>query len=609
MKLFKNIIVLILSLFCLFPLNVHAQENFDISNYDVKMIVHEDGSIDIQEKIDLVYTTYVHGFYRNIPSKYEMDFGNGRQTYYFPVSDIYVSGDPFEIESSLEGVQIRIGDPDEYVNGFKSYDISYKVQTRDLGLDFDLFYWNIIGSFDCKIDNISFEIKLPKNFDAASLEFYGAQVNYDIENNVIKGKTLNSLNNYEQLTIYLELNDHYFAFKEIPDYTNIGIILCSVLLAIFIFLYARFGKQDKVIPIVSFEAPKGLGSVGVGYVIDGEVNNKDVLSMIIDFANRGYLMIHDTEDDTILTKIKDLDNTDPGYEYIFFDALFKNRDEVSCKQLEKEYFGDRILGVKELVSNYFHLKDNKVFAGSSLAIQILLCIFAGLAGGCLSMLASYAASGYWGITIFPLILIWILISFGMIFWIIISRQKYAYKKSTLITMIIIACIFNIIGIGISYIYLRNHLFAFGFVIIYTILIIYMIATSGKRTKQGNKWLNEILGLKDFIEKAEHERLEMLVHDNPSYFYHVLPYAYVLGISDTWSKKFEKINISSPIWYSSYDNRSFNTVYWTNRFYHSMNHLNSAASSIKPVESGSGGFSSSGGGFSGGGFGGGSGGSW
>lgn len=129
----------------------------------------------------------------------------------------------------------------------------------------------------------------------------------------------------------------------------------------------------------------------------------------------------------------------------------------------------------------------------------------------------------------------------------------------------------------------------------------------KRTDEGTKMLGRINGFKNFLESAEKEKLEELVNDNPEYFYNILPYAYVLGVSDKWMKKFEGITMEAPHWYYSYYPYSYITF---GRF---MRNTMSTASNYMvamPKSSGSGGgFSSGGGGFSGGGVGGGGGGSW
>ena len=87
-----------------------------------------------------------------------------------------------------------------------------------------------------------------------------------------------------------------------------------------------------------------------------------------------------------------------------------------------------------------------------------------------------------------------------------------------------------------------------------------------------------------------------------YFYNILPYAYVLGVSDAWIKQFEGIAIAPPDWYESADTFDYY------RFNRSLNRtIHSASRVMNSIPQSSGG-SSSGGGFSGGGFsGGGSGG--
>lgn len=609
MKTIKKLFVL-LCIFCfLIPEPVQAQEKFDIYNYTVNIVVHEDGLLDVHEEIDLSYTQPVHGFYRNIPVKYEMDFGNGEQTYYFPVDDIEVINHPYETESSSDGVQIKIGDPDEYVSGNQTYELSYTIQTRDLNLDQDYFYLNLIGDqFDCKIHHVNFSITFPKSIDITYLEFYGADVQTNIDSNTIIGTTTETLNNYQALTVLLPLGIDYFSFEPIPDYTIFGIILSGIVLVIALFFYLKYSRSQEVIPTVEFNAPKGLGSAGVGYVIDGIVNNQDVLSLIIDFANRGYLKIHETEDDIILTKVNDIEDTTPGYERVFFHAIFLNRDEVSCNDLINDHFGDQIQSTKDLIKNHFLLKENRIYTGGSIAIQVILCIFSGMAAGLLSGFALYHKIGMAELAILPIIFIWLILSATMIFWIVLSLNKHIYSKVKFIGFFILAIILNALPLIVS-IFLIQKPLPIAFVLFYTVVMAYMLLTSGKRTKIGNEYLAKILGLKNFIEVAEKDRLEMLVHENPNYFYHILAYAYVLGVSDVWSKKFEAINISSPDWYSSTYNRPFSTAYWMTRFDSTMNTFDTLSAAITPPSSGSGGFSSSGGGFSGGGFGGGGGGSW
>ena len=96
----------------------------------------------------------------------------------------------------------------------------------------------------------------------------------------------------------------------------------------------------------------------------------------------------------------------------------------------------------------------------------------------------------------------------------------------------------------------------------------------------------------------------MVEDDPKYFYNILPFTYVLGVSDKWIKKFENIALKAPDWYDS--PTAFDVIYF-NSFVNSTVTKASSVMNSRPSSSSGGGFS--GGGFSGGGSGGGGGGSW
>ena len=129
----------------------------------------------------------------------------------------------------------------------------------------------------------------------------------------------------------------------------------------------------------------------------------------------------------------------------------------------------------------------------------------------------------------------------------------------------------------------------------------------KRTRLGNELLGQIKGFKRFLETAEKHRLEQLVCQTPCYFYDILPFTYVLGVSDVWIKKFENIAIMQPDWYSGSDGFSYASFgYFMDT---TMKSALSAMASSPASSDGSSDSGSSGGGSSGGGSGGGGGSSW
>ena len=97
---------------------------------------------------------------------------------------------------------------------------------------------------------------------------------------------------------------------------------------------------------------------------------------------------------------------------------------------------------------------------------------------------------------------------------------------------------------ISYVFIEdldpawNILYKLNFVCILINFFFTIFMT--RKTEYGEKITAQILGFRNFLVTVEKEKLEMLVSENPNYFYNILPYTYVLNVSKKWIKKFEKI---------------------------------------------------------------------
>ena len=160
----------------------------------------------------------------------------------------------------------------------------------------------------------------------------------------------------------------------------------------------------------------------------------------------------------------------------------------------------------------------------------------------------------------------------------------------------------------------------------------MTAFMLKKDPKITRLMGRILGFKEFIKTAELDKINMLINEDPEYFYHIIPYAYVFGLTDKWIKKFENIPIVTPAWcppnfeprriyswnhFDNYMDRRFNQIHFDDMRGRTYDHISNAIDSFESHSdshhsggsswSGGGGFS--GGGFSGGGSGGGGGGGW
>ena len=107
-----------------------------------------------------------------------------------------------------------------------------------------------------------------------------------------------------------------------------------------------------------------------------------------------------------------------------------------------------------------------------------------------------------------------------------------------------------------------------------------------------------------------------MEEDPSYFYNILPYAYVMGLTDKWIKQFENIAVPPADWYDAEDDL-LGRLYWLEmmerieelRTYTSYASSATSSSTGSSGDSGGTSYSSDGGGYSGGGYGGGGGGAW
>ena len=608
-------------------LPVQAQEPVEITHFNTNIVINENGLMQVDQFLDVQFNENRHGIYAYIPQSYDMvwniDDQDIEKSYYFPVRKVRVIGDPYEIETdSYNNVVIKIGDADEYVYGPKSYHYSYTLQLRDLDLDgLQALYFNIVGEgWQLPIQKTSFTITLPKAWPE-DIQFYtgyyGDQGNADIQP-IINGNTLTAtydvpLMTFQALTIYAPLPNDYFTFIPPTDFSMIILGSLIGLLLLTVFLYFKFGKDDLVVESVEFNPIPGLSSAQAGFVYDGFVDTKDILSLIIEWAYKGYLTItEEDKDDFTLTKLKDLDNTSIRAEQTLFNGLFKSGD-IATKDSLKNTFYISLAHAKNDIYRYFQgNKERQIYSNTA---SVLKVIFASL---CFIPFALLFANAYYQISYqgtISLIIAGAIFVFGSLIsaWLIYVVKRWSSQKSALnilsaIGLFMVGGLYIIATFALAF-YFKVPVWTYAFTFILTLIILALVSIMDRRTELGIHYLGKLIGLKRFIETAEKDRLEMMVHDDPTYFYKILPYAYVLNVSDVWSKKFESIAIEQPDWYVG-STPHLNSYLFMRNFSHTLSSMNQVMTSI-PQSSGKGGggFGGGGGGFSGGGFGGGGGGSW
>ena len=609
--------------FFLFSLNCYAND-YDITKYDVEIVVDEHNKYSIKENIDTYFNVSKHGIVRRIPLYNNIIRQDGtRERNRVLISNVHVN-EEFASSRENNNYVLKIGSADKTLTGKHSYSISYDY---DIGLDknnkYDELYFNIIGTeWDTNISNVTFKITMPKEFDASKLGFsYGEygysntdNISYDVDGNVITGSFDGTLLAGEGLNVRMELPEGYFIRKSVgSSLLECWYYIIPILGVLFSYLiWKKYGKDDQVVDIVSFYPPENMNSLDVAFAKKGSVNSNDAVSLLVYLASKGYIkIVEDKKSKSRFTiqKVKEYDGNNKEEE-LFFRGLFKKVwDSISSDELNESFYLtiNSILTKKNSTANRKEIFNNKSI--NKTYILFLFMLITSSLSTIIPALGYKLSDVIFSIIICNLIGIVALIIVGIIYDNNCTKKGLNSALGFAFFFVLALAVANFTIIGFEYIY-YDTVYLIGFILCmvctYLIYFFYLIVT--KRTEYGNKVLGEVNGFKKFLETAEKDKLESLVHDDPSYFYNILPYAYVLGVSDAWIKQFEGIAIAPPDWYESADTFDYY------RFNRSLNRtIHSASRVMNSVPQSSGGSSSgggfSGGGFSGGGSGGGGGSSW
>ena len=537
-----------------------------IDNFESKISILPDSWLSISEKIDMIYETSHHGFYRDIPYRYHDKYGNIRNIKIEQISVTDQNGNPQLFTKSYTGgnIELKIGDPNKIVIGEYKYLVKYQVWGALNYFDDQAeLYWNATGDkWAFPINHSTAKVNLESGQCLQLTGFlgrYGSGENSIIDQNNCAVSAGGSLDASEALTLVVrwpeELTPPPSALTRI---TNWIIWNWIYLLPLIVFIFALWaflknGLDPKGRGTIApcFEPPRKMTPLEIGALVDNKTQGRDFSAMIIDFAVRGYISIKEIPKKGILSNIdyeliKKKEPADlKSFEKIVFEELFSGRDNVKLSDLKNSFFKTK----KEAEKDLFNQLVNKNF---------------------------YPAS--------PL-------TAGAI-------------NHTLGIILIVASFFvasPLEFLGISYVATVISMMISGLILIGFGLFM------SKRTKEGARAREEILGFKLYLETAEKYRMEF--YEKEKYFEKYLPYAMALGVAKIWASKFKNIykEGNEPDWYGGHHFAAFNAIYFTSAIESDFSsHLNTAFTST-PSSSGSSGFS--GGGFSGGGFGGGGGGGW
>ena len=427
---------------------------------------------------------------------------------------------------------------------------------------------------------------------------------WNFEGNTIT-LAIDSLDTYHGVTFEIAYENGVLTTK--PDLTPYWIIIgaCVLLGILFAVKFLIFNK-DGLTPVVNTEAPNDMDPLVMGKLIDNRVDKSDVTSLIYYWANKGYLKINmEDENDIELIRIRtELPATAPKHQRTMYAGLFRSGDAVKINSLADSFYRTVDTVTKEVNAENKKLYDGKsvVVADIFEFVAALVAMITPVALGMLTISLTY-------ISLLPLFMI---IPAFIIFVMsqAVKLKTLKLKKGKLALLYAGVAALALVFTGIYMLLVPSHVIELlpkFLICVVTFTMVILSTTILSRTEAYNEKLNQIVGFREFILTVEKDKLETMLEQNPEFYYQVLPYANVLGVSDVWENKFAALTVVPPSWTTSrYHNSAFNFIVFNSAMRSATRNMTTSFISRPSSGSYSGGGSHGGhfGGFSGGGHGGG-----
>lgn len=552
------------------------EEPWTIDHFHSDISINEDSSIDITERIEVDFFEARRGIFRDIPLQYKDRFGQPYNLRFNLIAVTDEVGNRYDYEQYSEGPfkRIRIGNPGIHLMGKHIYTISYRVeraytkQQTDLGSVLE-FPWNVTGTWaETTIQKTTATVHFPTSVaieDVRTICFTGVSgsTNQDCfmtprDDTSLDFTLLSSLPGGEQFTLSLQIPQ-----SQITPITQTQ-ELVWYLADNYMILYAVF----LVLLITTLWYIYGR-DYPVGSIVPQWKTSENMSPLLAKMLTHEIVTARDLPAAIIFLATRGYIRITGGKKEFGFERINteKTLPTAAEKKLLESIFMSKNVTTTSQLKNTFYTKiplitnlaasesvERKWFYSNPNDVRALYIIAGVIAVGC-GIFASVFAEQGWGVLASCAAgIVWFILSLAM----------------------------------------------------------------PKMTRLGKKEHSNILGLREYIARAEVLRLKV---KNPAghtkkAFDDLLPYAMVFGLEKQWVKQFEDVLSEPSAWLQSNNDiltaHAFNSLlssFGTTsvRAFVSAPASTTSSSSFSSYSSSGG--SSFSGGSSGGGFGGGGGGSW
>lgn len=556
-----------------------AAKSWRIADFQDDIVVNQDGSAVVTERISLAFVGQWNGIHRLIPIEYPGPSGTNYELYLEVQGVTDGEGGKLKYESSITNGErdLKIYIPGA-VDTTRTVEITYRVRngTRFFK-DYDEFYWNVTGNdWPVPIDHAGATVHFPDSA-AGSLRaqaFTGVYGSHERNATAEVNGAETQFATNAPLPMRGGLTIDIYVPKEILSEPG----------ALTKFLWFLGGNPILFLPLVTFagmfalwwykgrdpdpgmsvapmyEPPPGISPAEAGTLLEDRIHPRDITSTMVDLAVRGYIKIEETAEKVLLFTHKD---------YIFH--LLKPREQWGADlaphervMLENVFAGGTDTRLSDLKNRFYT------------AVPIIReDIMSALKNKGIYLLDPDSANGY-----SVAAGIGIVVPFAVLLY---------FGWTNLLNSIPLLILCGVISVVIWWLFAR-------------------VMTA--KTVKGARAYIAVLGFQEFMNRVDGDRLRKMP---PTTFEKYLPYAMALGVEHHWAQAFAGIVQDPPQWYvgpNGYAGGGFNPIFFSSSMHSMASDMHQVFVSAPRADSSGSGFggggSGGGGGFSGGGFGGGGG---
>lgn len=320
-----------------------------------------------------------------------------------------------------------------------------------------------------------------------------------------------------------------------------GILILTALLPPIWWLI--YGRDKEIVETVEFYPPDNMTPAEVAYALDEYLDDEELMYMVFYLADKGVISIEPEDSHFVLKFVKKAQAEEPDYVETFLEWLFPGRERVFRTNRSPFMSMEPVSKMRDQVRQAYEEKYGEVYSFKSdkkrwacitlLNVNMwLICLLS------VGFFDSYMALGAMAPITITVMTAWD------------GFDNYRLNKKKGMIKMVSGTLLTLAGLGIWGAMMNTLASSLHIVVFLIVEVVFFFFSMimHRRADKSREIMGRLYGFRTFIKEAEYEKIQQLVDEDPDYFFHILPYAAVLGLETNWSRHFSGIATGGAKWY-------------------------------------------------------------